>query len=319
MFKRIYLLCVILSLPSATMPIRAQQDPLRSLRILVEGEPSFSLSIIEALRRNSAKYDLKLAFAGGPGDQYDLRLIVTTGTGSEWCSGPSGGTSANFSYLTAVALAPDGKLLFTITQPNILADGAAAQVIRNIYSQSIMPRKQSTPDLSGSQEATKPVQPTTTDTALAEKSLDEPGVYYKNKADWIRLTESTGGQIITRGMDKAMLTFGFSGLQMVKTYNAPSAKVQFSEPQPGFYVRGIAVSEQDISILRLERKKDHREVQVGSVGPGYARGHRPKDLYQVKATRLSDGLYKITSASELKPGEYILHLSSVDYEFGVTR
>ena len=34
--------------------------------------PSFSQSIIEALRRNSAKYDLKLEFIGDLGDRYDL-------------------------------------------------------------------------------------------------------------------------------------------------------------------------------------------------------------------------------------------------------
>jgi hypothetical protein len=298
MVKRIGLLCIILAMPAATMPVRAQQDPLRSLQILVEGEPQFLRSIIEALRRNSAKYDLKLEFAGEYGDQYDLRLIVSTGMGSD------------FSYLTAVALAPDGKLLFTITRPDMWADGAAVQVIRNIYSQAVMPRKQSTPDLSSSQEATKPVQPTTPVKAMAQKSLDEPGVYYKNKADWIRLTESTGDRERTSG--------GFFGVKFVRIYSAPSAKVQFSTPQPEFYVRGIAVSEQDISILQLERKKDHREVQVGSAGFGYVRGHRPKDLNQVKATRLSDGLYKITPASELKPGEYILYLYSGGYEFGIT-
>src|SRR5262249_50403281 len=151
---------------------------------------------------------------------------------------------------------------------DIWADGAAVQVIRNIYRQAIMPRKQSTPDLSGSQEATKPVEPTATVRTLAQKSLDEPGVYYKNKADWIRLTESTGDQEITRG--------GFFGVQFVRIYSATSGKVQFSTPQPEFYIRGIAVSEQDISILLLEKKKDHREVQVGSAGFGYVRGHRPK-------------------------------------------
>lgn len=298
MLKRIGLLCAILAMLPATMPVRAQQDPLRSLRILVEGEPQFSLSIIEALRRNSAKYNLKLEFASGYGDQYDLRLIVSAGVGSD------------FSYLTAVALAPDGKLLFTISRSDIWANSAAVQVIRNIYSHAVMPRKQSTPDLSGSQEVTKPVQPTTTVKAPAQKSLDEPGVYYKNAAEWIKLTESTGGREITSG--------GFFGVQFVRIYSDSSAKAQFSTSLPEFYVRGVAVSEQDISILRLERKKGHREVQVGSMGFGYVRGHRPEDLNQVKATRLSDGLYKITPASELKPGEYILYLYSGGYEFGIT-
>src|SRR5262249_8504222 len=151
---------------------------------------------------NSAKYDLKLEFAGGPGAHYDLRLIVNTGSGSTQCSDPSNPTSitthsCGFSYLTAVALAPDGKLLFTITQPNISADSAAVQVIKSIYSQAIRPGKQSTADLSESQETTKPVEATTVE-PTTQKSPDEPGVYYKSKADWIRLREATGSQVITK-------------------------------------------------------------------------------------------------------------------------
>lgn len=315
MFKRTSLLCIALSFLSATMPVEAQQAPLRFLRILVEGEPSFSLSIIEALRRNSVKYDLRLEFAGGYDDPYDLRLIASTGSGSTSCMGAS--DSCSFSYFTVAGLAPDGKLLFNVTQPNISADSAAAQVIKSIYSQAIRPGKQSTTDLSKSQETTKPVEPTTVE-PTTQKSPDEPGVYYKSKADWIRLRESTGGQVITRGMDKALFTFGLSSIQIVRIYSDPSAKSQFSATQPEFYIRGIAVSEQDISILRLERKKDHREIQESSIRPGEARGYRPKDIYQVKATRLSDGLYKVTPASELKQGEYILSLYSVGYEFGIT-
>lgn len=315
MLKRTSLLCVALSFLSATMPVQAQQAPLRFLRILVEGEPSFSLSIIEALRRNSAKYDLRLEFAGGYGDPYDLRLIAGAGSGS--ASSMDASHSCSFSYFTVAGLAPDGKLLFTATQPNTSADSAAAQVIRSIYSQAIRSGKQSTTDLSESQETIKPVVPATVE-PTTQKSPDEPGVYYKSKADWIRLRESTGSQIITRGMDKALFTFGLSSIQMVRIYSDPSAKTQFFATQPEFYIRGIAVSEEDISILRLERKKDHREIQVSSIRPGEARGYRPKDIYEVKATRISDGLYKLTPASELKPGEYILSLYSGGYEFGIT-
>jgi hypothetical protein len=311
MFKRTSLLCFTLSFLAATAPVQAQQDPLRYLRILVEGEASFSLSIIEALRRNSSQYDLRLEFAGRYGDPYDLRLIASAGSGSVSCIGSS--DSCNFSYFTVAGLGPDGKLLFTITQPNSSTESMAVKVIRSIYSESIKPGKQSPTDLSKSQDPNKPVEPTT------QKAPDEPGVYYKSKAEWTRLMESTEGQVITRGVDKALFTFGLASVQVVRIYSDSSAKAQFSAAQLEFYIRGIAVSEQNISILRLERKKDHREIEISSIRPGSARGYRPKDIYQVKATRLSDGLYKITPASELKPGEYILSLYSSGYEFGITQ
>jgi len=317
MFKRTSLLCIALALLAATMPVQAQQDPLRFLRILVEGEPSFSLSIIEALRRNSAKYDLRLEFAGGYGDPYDLRLIASTGSGSTSCIGAS--HSCSFSYFTITGLAPDGKLLFTVTQPDVLADGAAVLVIRNIYSQSVMPRKQPTPDLSRSQEAIKPVEPTTAAKTMAQEPPADPGVYYKNNADWIRLTESRANDVKTRGEGLALLSFGASAIKIFHHYNGAAAEVQVSTQQPEFYVRGFAISDKDIQILRLERKKDHRELLISSLSPHQVSGYRPNDIYKVVVTRLSDGMYKIAPASELKPGEYILKVyeNNGGYAFGI--
>src|SRR5215813_6455719 len=317
MSKRTSLLCITLSILSATMPVQAQQAPLRFLRILVEGEPSFSLSIIEALRRNSAKYDLRLEFAGGYGDPYDLRLIASAGSGSTSCIGAS--QSCSFSYFTVTGLAPDGKLLFTVTQPDVLADGAAVQVIRNIYGQSVMPRKQPTPDLSGSQEAIKTVGPTTAVKTMAQEPPADPGVYYKNNTDWIRLTETLVNDVNTKGEGKFLLSFGVSEVKIVHLYNGAAAEVQVSTQQPEFYVRGFAISDQDIQILRLERKQDHRELQVSSLNPDHVRGFRPNDIYKVAVIRLSDGVYKIAPASELKPGEYILQVyrNNGGYAFGI--
>jgi hypothetical protein len=316
MFKRTCL-CITLAFLAVTMPVQAQQDPQRFLRIFVEGEPSFSLSIIEALRRNSAKYDLRLEFASGYGDSYDLRLIVSTGSGSTSCIGAS--QSCSFSYFTVTGLAPDGKLLFTVTQPDVLADGAAVLVIRNIYSQSVMPRKQPTPDLSRSQEPIKPVGPITAVKTIAQDPPADPGIYYKNNAGWIRLTETRVSDVQTRGEGKFLLSFGASAVKIFHLYNGAAAEVQVSTQQPEFYVRGFAISDQDIRILRLERKQDHRELLVNSLSPRKVSGYRPNDIYKVVVTRLSDGLYKITPASELKPGEYILKVyeNNSGYAFGI--
>ena len=310
MFKRTLLLCI--AFLTATMSVQAQQDPLRFLRILVEGEQSFSLSIIEALRRNSANYDLRLEFTSGYGDPYDLRLIASTGQGSASCIGAS--NSCSFSYFTVTGLAPDGKLLFTVTEPDATPDGAAVLVIRKIYSQSVMPRKQPTPDLSGSQEPIKPAGQTTAVKTIAQLPPADPGVYYKNNAGWIRLTETRVNDIKTKG---AGLFFGASAIKIFNLYDGAAAEVQISMQQPEFYVRGFAISERDVRLLRLERKQDHRELQVSTLSPGRVSGYRFDDISRVELTRLSDGLYKIAPATELKPGEYILKIYDEGYAFGI--
>jgi hypothetical protein len=127
-----------------------------------------------------------------------------------------------------------------------MADGAAILVIRNIYSQSVMPRKQPTPDLSRSQEAIKPVGPTTAVKTMAQEPPADPGVYYKNNADWIRLTESRVNDVKTKGEGKFLLSFGASAIKIFYLYNGAAAEVQVSTQRPEFYARGFAISNQDI-------------------------------------------------------------------------
>jgi hypothetical protein len=65
MFKRILLFCMLLSiLPSGIHAKSLQESAQSPLRIMVEAEPSMSHSVIEAIRRNVARYDFKLEFVG---------------------------------------------------------------------------------------------------------------------------------------------------------------------------------------------------------------------------------------------------------------
>ena len=330
MFKRASLLCIALAfLPTTIHAWSRQESPPNALRIIVEGEPSLSRSFIEALRRNNAKYDLGLEFVGGPDAQHDLRLIVSGGNGEVQRSDMRPDKihfPAQFYYSSVVALTPDGKLLFTVARSGRSAaqavGGAATAVIWNLYSQPTLLRRQSTLTSGVPQETVKPIEPTEALNATVQEPPGEPGVYYKAGADWIRLTESLAG-VEVKGAGAALLTFGFSGIRTVKVYGGAHAKAQVAESKPEFYVRGFPVSEQDIRIVRLETQQDRREAQIASVNNRHAySGYRVNDIHNVTVTRVSNGVHKITPASELRSGEYALTLYISDleigeYEFGI--
>jgi hypothetical protein len=298
-------------LPSGIHAKSLQESAQSPLRIMVEAEPSMSHSVIEAIRRNVARYDFKLEFVGGPDNQHDVRLIVSAG--NTWC--PEG-ISDRVHYVSIVALAPDGRLLFTVTRSGVSAIGSINDtvigVIRNLYRHATSPRKQPTFDSGASQETVKPIEPKEAAKATVQEPPAEPGIYYKNGTEWLRLMETLANVKLT----------GVFNVRVFLVYSGASANVQVPEQKPEFYVRGFLVSEQDVQVFQLEKKKDQRQVRARTYR-GMKTEYNKNDLHRVMLTRVSNGVYKITPASELPQGEYVLQLyaSAVDsrgYEFGVT-
>ncbi len=291
MFKRASLLCIAFSFLSTTTQAWSQKEsPPNALRILVEGESPLSRSIIEAMRGIGAKYDLKFEFVDGPDARHDLKLIVSGGNGAERPIGFSDTCPAvQFYYNSIVALTPNGKLLFTVARSGGSAgkavEDATTVAIRKIYRQSTLLQKQSPFNSGAPQETVKPIEPT------AQEPPAEPGVYYKSGVDWVRILESS-----PRFEGKRV---GFSGYRVAKVYAGSHAKAQVAELKPEFYVRGFPVSEQEIRVVRLETKQDHREAQIdlGNLRHTYS-VHNASDILTVTVTRVSNGVHKITPASE---------------------
>ncbi|MGH9755567.1 MAG: hypothetical protein ACREA2_22530 [Blastocatellia bacterium] len=327
MFKRASLLCLLLSFLSTTTQAWPQQEsPPNSLRILVEGEPLLSRSIIEAARRINAKYDVKFEFVDGQDARHDLRLIVSGGNGKVQFSGMCSDnviSPAQYYYNSIVALTPNGKLLFTVSRsggsPREIVEDATTEAIRNIYSQSTLLQKQSPFNSGAPQETVKPIEP------AVQEPPAEPGVYYKSSVGWIRLSPPSGRVEGTRT--------GFSGVRRTKVYAGAHAKAQVAELKPEFYVRGFPVSEQEIRIVRLETKQDHREAQIDSGNLRHTNSvYKASDINTVTVTRVSNRIHKITPAFDLRSGEYslILYISyskdgkhseyseDGEYEFGIT-
>jgi hypothetical protein len=322
MLRRIilaYLACMFLGCLSTPNQAWPQQESPRPIRTLVEGESSISRAMIEALRRVYANQETRLEFTLNTGDPYDLRLIVSNGSGgaTESCSGIecNGSVTINIYHTTVAALGSDGKLLFIDTYSDTAAkkinDEAAALVSKNINRLAGTLRKEAI--AAAAREAAS---------GSSEEPPKEAGVYQRDGSNWILLAESLSDGETRVG--QFLLTVGLAPLREYDVYRGNSAKLQITQVKPEFYVRGFPVSETDLAILKLKKVDSRREIQSRSFS--FIRGRsKPyeKNIHKLKVTRITDGLYKLIPAEELKEGEYALDLSLSDstsgaYEFGIS-
>jgi hypothetical protein len=336
MLKRIVLGCmmILVCLPVSN-PARAQQKSPSPIRILVEGDKA--TSIIEALRKANTKYDIKLEFAAGPDHPYDLRLLVRRWSeirevGNFSPDEDNSNDTEYIFYASANAQTADGKLLFDVKGERASSfplsiyrkvyEDVAKGVIKNIYRHYESIRKESITSGRVSPETINQIAPEEAVKASAEEPPKEPGVYYKDRNDWILLAESQAKRKLG-GIATAILTIGLFSIRSYDVYRGASAKVQIPERRPQFYVRGFPVAEEDIAFIRLKKDKDRREVLSKTTSIRGSSGHKTGVTHGVNATRISDVVYKLVPEAELPSGEYVLDLFLSDsvtgtFEFGVT-
>jgi hypothetical protein len=333
MLGRVILGCmmmlVCLPVPNQAWP---QQESLSPIRILVEGDGYGSASrfIIEALRRATAKTDIKLGFASGSADPYHIRLLIDGRWDSRevWDYSEEEGSTTRtetFYATSANAQKADGKLLFEVqrngSEPRSAYEKLVTEVIKNIHRHVESLRKESILSDRVSQESIDQIEPKDAVNAMSEDKPKEPGVYYKNGTAWILLAESLTKHD-TRGIATAILTIGLSSVRSFDVYLGVSANAQFREQKPEFYVRDFQFSEGKLAIIKLKKVKDRREVQRGAFSFRGSSRLSDKDIHRIKVTQISDDFYKLVPETELESGEYVLDLDLSDsvngaYEFGV--
>jgi hypothetical protein len=255
---------------------------------------------------------MKLEFVSTPADRHDVRLIVSAGTGSGWCDGSFPPRSVWVYFSAVVALASDGKFLFTAAGSGATSKQAvtrsAGEAIKRLHDHQRGSKYSNL--LRDSGEAQKP------DTSVGGLP-SEPGVYHRLDSGWFRLNEALPSDTSNRGVAAALFTGGLYGIKVIEIYRDAESNLKVQERKPTFYVRSFGLADRDARILRLAKKKNHREVQVASVSPFNPKhGPRKRDAREVIIERISDTLIKITTASELEPGEYLLQLSRSDFSDG---
>jgi hypothetical protein len=117
--------------------------------------------------------------------------------------------------------------------------------------------------------------------------------------------------------------------QTIWAFRGAESSVQLSSRRPVFYVSQNAAldevvgrREHDLVIIQFDMKNDCRELFTTGDGIMFTvKRAIPKDhMPDVLTTRIGNGLFTVTPASDLEPGEYLVTFSSEGvggYDFGI--
>ncbi len=151
----------------------------------------------------------------------------------------------------------------------------------------------------------------------------QTGVYYQSPTGYVRIERTMQSGFKTSGKTAAMFTYGAAKISGLWVYNGASAPTQLTDHKPTFVV--VAQGEtslNDIHLLKMIQKKDHREVQYCKAGAwSGVDTTQNKDAVPVTATRAADGSIMVVPTADLPAGEYFLVTGlgngAYGYDFGV--
>ncbi len=135
----------------------------------------------------------------------------------------------------------------------------------------------------------------------------EVGVYWKNADKFVFVEGQMVSQAQIGGRAAHYFTYGVKS----KHWNAylpgneSKNKVKDNHPVFYFYVpEGNSAS--DYTLLKLDKKGDRRQFEVGSIGgwTGQKSGVREGNTRGFEAERVASRTYKVTLTQDLPPGEY---------------
>jgi hypothetical protein len=141
----------------------------------------------------------------------------------------------------------------------------------------------------------------------------EVGVYWKDGANFILIP----GQAVTNakvgGKAGSIFTDGMRNQHWDATLNGPTSSNRVKDRRAVFYLYvPDGSSSSDYALIRLNKKSDHREFQIGSFGgvTGGKSGVKKDKEVEIKAEHVGIRTYKVTLEEDLKPGEYGFFMGS---------
>lgn len=141
----------------------------------------------------------------------------------------------------------------------------------------------------------------------------EVGVYWKDGANFVLVQGMTLSRAKVGGRAGSFFTNGIRSEHWDATVEGPISKNQIKDRRPVFYFYvpdGDTAA--DYVLIKLEKKSDHREFQVGSFGgfTGGKSGVKKDKEIPFRADHVGIRVYKITLDSDLQAGEYAFFLGT---------
>jgi len=141
----------------------------------------------------------------------------------------------------------------------------------------------------------------------------EVGVYWKNGHVFVLIEGQAISNSKVGGKAGSFFTYGMRNEHWDATLNGPQSTHVVNERQPTFYIYvPDGSSAADYALIKLEKKGDHREFEVGSFGgvTGGKSGVKRDKQLEFTSEHAGIRVYKITLAQAMKPGEYAFFMGT---------
>ena len=141
----------------------------------------------------------------------------------------------------------------------------------------------------------------------------EVGVYWKDAGKFVLLQGQAISQSKVGGKAANVFTYGIKNVHWDAFLNGNTSINRVRELRPTFYFYvPDGASASDYVLLKLNKKGDRREFQIGTFG-GWLGGTsgvvREKEI-AFKADHIGIRIYRVFLSSELKPGEYAFFMGT---------
>jgi hypothetical protein len=156
-------------------------------------------------------------------------------------------------------------------------------------------------------------------TTAAPMTLDpnfpppEVGVYWKDGPTFVFIEGAAIARTKAGGRAASFATDGIRGQHWDAVLEGPTSKNHVKDRRPIFYIYvPDGASAADYALLKLQKKGDRREFQVGSfggIGGGKSGIKRDKEV-ACSSEHVGIRMYKITLNEDLKPGEYAFFMGT---------
>lgn len=141
----------------------------------------------------------------------------------------------------------------------------------------------------------------------------EVGVYWKDGYSFMRVEGEIVSQAKVGGRAGSMFTYGMRSQHWDAYVNGSTSKNRVKERRPLFFLYvPDGGSASDFFLIKLEKKGNRREFQIGSFGgltAGKSGVKRSKEV-AFKAEHVAVRTYRVTLDEDLKPGEYAFFMET---------
>ena len=157
--------------------------------------------------------------------------------------------------------------------------------------------------------------PGTAAVATSDPNLPPPevGVYWKDGYTFVRVEGEILSQAKVGGRAGSTFTYGLRSQHWDAYVNGPTSKNRIKESRPLFYFYvPDGASASDFILIKLEKKGNRREFQVGSFGGltgGKSGVKRDKEI-PFKSEHVALRTYRIAIEQDLKAGEYAFFMGT---------